>query len=86
MDLVIYQCHSFLIFSSKQNISFEHSLIYPAKFSKYAKFHENPLQSDEKLKQDPKQGSKLPLASSQNVSTLYNLRERKQVSEQTFAS
>lgn len=52
-----YQCHSFMIFSSKQNITFEHGLIYRAKFSKYAKFDENPLQSDEKLKQDPKQGS-----------------------------
>ena len=39
-----------MIFSSKQNITFGHGLIYRAKFSKYAKVHENPLQSDEKFK------------------------------------
>ena len=39
-----YHCHGFSVFSSKQNISF-HSITMP--FRKYAKFHENPLQSHE---------------------------------------
>ena len=47
MNGACYRCLGFSMFSSKQNISF-HSITMP--FGKYAKFHENLLQSQENIR------------------------------------